>query len=109
MKTLSFIKLSERWFVDIPWDGSVEDLQMVAGADMLLDAISFGNRFVTIGISNIRTSDDDIELVKIESDEMGGYYDVKTDYFSGTIWLCNVTLHVLGEFPDTIYIKMKKG
>ena len=41
--TLRFIKLSNKWFVDIPWDGDIDDLQMVDGADLMLDALSHGN------------------------------------------------------------------
>ena len=37
MKSFKFIKLSDKWFVDIPWDGDVNDLQMVDGSDLLLD------------------------------------------------------------------------
>ena len=35
MKRLEFVKLSERWYIDIPWIGDVNDLQMVDGADEL--------------------------------------------------------------------------
>lgn len=28
---LTFKKLAQRWFVDIPWIGSIDDLQMVNG------------------------------------------------------------------------------
>ena len=37
--TLRFIKLSNKWFVDIHWDGDIYDLQMVDGADLMLDAL----------------------------------------------------------------------
>ena len=47
-KILSFVKLSERWFVDIPWEGDVSDLQMVAGADLLLDSLCNGNTRISI-------------------------------------------------------------
>ena len=45
-KNLTFIKLSNRWFVDIPWYGMLEDLEMVNGADIFLEAISFDNKIV---------------------------------------------------------------
>ena len=42
MKTLRFIKLSDRWFIDIPWIGDVNDLQMVDGAgENLLDTVIY--------------------------------------------------------------------
>lgn len=34
---LTFKKLAQRWFVDIPWAGSIDDLQMVNGADDFLE------------------------------------------------------------------------
>ena len=30
---IRFVKLAEKWFIDIPWIGDVNDLQMVSGAD----------------------------------------------------------------------------
>lgn len=34
---LTFKKLAQRWFVDIPWIGSIDDLQMVNGADDFIE------------------------------------------------------------------------
>ena len=31
MREFRFVKLSGKWFVDIPWDGDIIDLQMVSG------------------------------------------------------------------------------
>ena len=49
-KKLTFIKLSNRWFVDIPWDGMIEDLEMVSGADLFLDAISNGKKIIILEV-----------------------------------------------------------
>ena len=48
MKELEFIKLSNRWFINIPYDGEINDLEMVDGADELLDEIAEGRRIVRI-------------------------------------------------------------
>ena len=100
---IRFIKLSGRWFVDIPWDGNIEDLQMVCGADLLLDNISENNFYVDV---NVSTNDEngEITLHKIKEDDFstGCYYKVNSFQFKGEIWLCNVTKHVFGEFPNII-------
>ncbi len=49
MKNLKFYKEKDgRWYVDLPeWTGSKADLEMVCGADTLLDKLSKeGNRVV---------------------------------------------------------------
>lgn len=108
--TLRFIKLSNKWFVDIPWDGDISDLQMVDGADLMLDALSYGNFYVNVEIS---TNSDDlpqncIKIAKIKEDgyDTGCYYSINTFEFKGEIWLCNVTKYVLGEFPNMIYLNV---
>ena len=42
MRTFRFNKEEDnRWFVDLPeWEGEKDELEMVLGADMLLDIIS---------------------------------------------------------------------
>jgi len=108
--TLRFIKLSNKWFVDIPWDGDISDLQMVNGADLMLDALSYGNFYVNVEIS--ANCDDlpknSIKIVKIKEDDYdtGCYYSISTFEFKGEIWLYNVTKHVLGEFPNIIYLNV---
>ena len=73
---IRFIKLSGKWFADIPWDGDID------------------------------TNDEngEITLHKIKEDEFftGCYYKVNSFQFKGEIWLCNVTKHVFGEFPNKI-------
>lgn len=53
---LSFVKLSNRWFVHIPdFPGSVEALEMVEGADDLCNKIDTDKRgFITIEITDSR-------------------------------------------------------
>ena len=105
-KKLKFVKLSNRWFVDIPWNGDIEDLEMVCGADLLLESICDNNFYVTIELSTVEQENKDIILSKIKEDEFynGCYYKVSSFEFKGEIWLCNVTKHVLNEFPDKIYL-----
>lgn len=49
MKRLDFYKDSTGWFIDLPdYPGEKWDLQMVAGADKMLDVLSKGSDLVTI-------------------------------------------------------------
>lgn len=45
---LTFKKLAQRWFVDIPWIGSIDDLQMVNGADDFIEWYAAGLESVTL-------------------------------------------------------------
>lgn len=104
-KILSFVKLSERWFVDIPWEGDVSDLQMVAGADLLLGSLCNGNIRVSVEVSTDPVKDY-IHLNRVSEDEFGATYGVNTSNFSGEIWLCPVTLAVFPTYPKDLYIKV---
>lgn len=104
-KILSFVKLSERWFVDIPWEGDVSDLQMVAGADLLLDSLCNGNTRISIEVSTDPIKDY-IHLNRVSEDEFGATYGVNIPNFSGEIWLCPVTLAVFPNYPKDLYMKV---
>lgn len=106
-KVLTFIKLSNRWFIDIPWDGMIEDLEMVSGADLFLDSISNGKKIVTleVGVSEIYGA---TKISKVREDEYGAFYKVYTYEFKGEIWLCNVTKHLFEVFPDNFWFKVIK-
>lgn len=96
-KVLNFVKLAKQWFVMLPdYEGSVGDLQMICGADLLLESI---------GGSLVRAEISDYTLTLIEGDDVGATYEVVGPKFKGTIWLCNVTKYIFGEFPE--YLKIK--
>lgn len=97
---LTFKKLSNRWYIDIPYDGDIADLEMGMGADLLLESISPTlNETKRIAIVPYKTWN---ELRKLKEDEMGCTYYADTIGFKGEIWLCNVTKMVLGKFPEVI-------
>lgn len=104
-KILSFVKLSERWFVDIPWDGDVADLQMVVGVNLLLDSLCNGNLRISIEVSTDPIKDY-IYLNKISEDEFGATYGINTSNFSGEIWLSPVTLAIFPDYPKDLYVKV---
>ena len=83
-KILSFVKLSERWFIDIPWDGNVADLQMVVGANLFLDSLCNGNLRISIEVSTDLIKDY-IHLNRVSEDKFGATYRVNTPNFSGEI------------------------
>lgn len=108
---LLFYKTDEnRWYVDLPeWKGSKADLEMVAGADVMLEYLSEGKRNVWLYVSEYCIEfSHNIKLIK-EADDLGGgaYYLMPT--FKGSaidlkIWLCDVTKYVFGYFPENIYL-----
>ena len=106
---LTFVKLSERWFVDIPWDGAIEDLEMISGSDIFLETLAKGKKFVTLEVTEYDEkpccSDDYVVLTKVNEDEVGAYYKIYTYDYKGEIWLCNVTKSLFVDFPNYFVFK----
>jgi hypothetical protein len=111
--TLSFVQdPDERWYVDIPWDGNRANLEMVAGADDLLTFLDKQKAHrVTIHVvpseKPLQISGH-TELRQTRKSTFGGsFYD--TTSFIGfrmkELWLCPVTLCVLGRYPKYLYIQ----
>ena len=113
---LAFVKEDNGgWYIDLPeWTGSHANLAMVAGSDDLLNHLLKTDNRV------------EIEVVKSDKplDDMGGYFCCKqidmtltggatytvhgVPGFDRTIWICPVTLFVLGEYPKYIYVRQTK-
>lgn len=98
---LVFKKLANRWFYDMDYDGDINDLEMVLGADKLIESLPDKSDIKTIEIVPNKT---DCELRKLEEDEFetGCTYYADTPYYKGDIWLCAVTKTVMGKYPDVI-------
>jgi len=98
---------SKQWYADIPtWTGRKSSLRMVAGADKLLDIIANGRTEVYVHFSENDFSGSDVLEFKKKTWINGATYRINK--YMGTdinlkVWLCNVTLFVLGKFPDKIY------
>ena len=100
-----FFKLNSRWYADV-LGHTLEENEMVCGADSLLDEIS---RFLN---SPEVTLDIDVEpvdfpfavLTQTEHDSCGGTYKIESSLKTDSVWICNVTHDVMGEHPKTIYI-----
>jgi hypothetical protein len=115
MKTLKFIKeTNNRWFVDLPeWKGTKEALEMVCGADHMLDILAQGEYEVTLNIDTDRPENGNyrIKLVRAAAlPESGADYIAfavigdTLNELNFPIWLCDVTLFVYGYFPEVLYI-----
>lgn len=119
-----------RWYIDLPEYidqglGTKDNLEMVAGADTLLDKLSNDSDQVVLKFDDqpfeghtihlIRSAQDDESYADIDPDlDAGGYYH----YYDNPlwlnkiinrfcpVWLCPVTLYVFnGAYPKNIYIQ----
>ena len=115
---MRFYREDEKWYADYPaWDGPKSDLEMVCGADTMLDIAAQGENECHIKLSDVPFVIDDLEpiprnafkLIKInDTPDIGGamyrmteWYGIKYDF---EVWLCYVTEHVFGNLPEIIYI-----
>ena len=99
-----------RWYVDLPeWTGTRADLEMIAGADDMLNYMSEGEGKVRVLFTTEPQENFDTLELKYETPDIGGgYYHMKK--YSGIeinqdMWLCEVTKFVFGELPKTIYLR----
>ena len=112
----------KRWYYDFPhWGFNHGHLEMVAGADRLCELYANGKDEVTVNI--IATNKKAKQYNKNEVDEFIAEEQQKGTKFIDkliygrtytsvnengnliTMWICPVTLFVLGRYPKYIYIK----
>ena len=99
------------WYVDfLGWPFEHHNLMMVAGADLLCAYLSDDD--VETRVKVVPTSKQEklpgyAELHRLDHSLTGGaHYEVRgLDGFNRKIWLCPVTLFVLGTYPAYIYVK----
>ena len=120
MKDLRFYKEKKKWYADIPnWTGMKAQLQMVAGADILLDYLAGEKDEVTLTFSETNFDGaqclnmiEEIKGMKFSKTGRLLSFNAGADYvqtnFRNTdadldVWLCNVTKHVFGYFPKRIF------
>ena len=109
---LKFVHDDNMWYIDMPWPGDRYNLAMVAGSNHLLTFLDTKkeNRVrVLVRPSKKKRTDlaGYFECVKQYSGLFGGAtYKVNgLEGFTREIWICPVTLTVLGHYPQYIYIK----
>lgn len=109
MDILRFYKEGKRWYADIPsWTGKKSSLEMVFGANKLLDIIDKGKGEVYLHISIDPIQGGETLYFRKKMWINGATYemrDTKTNKRMLKLWLCDVTLHVMGKFPKKIYYK----
>ena len=94
-----------RWYVVLPeWEGDKEELEMVLGADMLLDIISGNSDYAYLTLST-EPFEGCKTLTHDKSQPSVGYYNNDAWHGPSTIWLCHVTQFVFGDYPDKIYYR----
>jgi hypothetical protein len=111
MKSFKFYKEhNNRWYVDLPeWAGSKDELEMIMGADDMLNIISQGEDTILLTIS-LEPFEGSNTLKKIEDTPgIGGAFYLMESYkgleYNLKLWLCEVTRFVFGIIPENLYIK----
>ena len=101
--TYRFYKSGEEWFIDLPeYDGSHADLQMVAGADTMLDYFDVDNSGkVVMKLSLDEKMNYALDFV-YELETGGAYYQTDIDNTPLVIWLCPVVVWLYGEYPKVL-------
>lgn len=112
-----------RWYYHFPEyinnGGEYCDLEMVAGADVMLDILSECGEDYECYISENWMKDWDACLIRVSTDvsplegswskSLGANYHILySNEMVGKGWLCEVTHIVFGKFPDTLFIKTIK-
>jgi hypothetical protein len=100
---------NDEWFVDLPdYPGNKEDLQMVGGADILLDVYSGNTSNVSLFVNTDGIQYGDtlkyLERANFDGKEYGAFY-IWNDQTNDPIWLCDVVEWLFGGFPPVIYLQ----
>lgn len=109
---LKFIKEdTNRWYIDLPpWTGDKADLEMVCGADNILDILADNANEVTLDVyEDPFQGCEELEMVNLATDLGNGAYYLLKNYKGEEanleLWLCDVTAFVFGYLPNKIYFK----
>jgi len=114
MKQHRFVREGHDWYIDLPeylaQGGDKGDLQMISGADTMLDIIAGEKDEVTLDIATEPFDNADELLLTELCDPIlgGGYYFFKqfeSNPVNKDLWLCDVTRFVFGDIPKKIYVK----
>ena len=95
-----------RWYVVFPeYEGDQDDLEMVEGADRMLDALTEDGLYSTLNICLEEPSNGEYFTLEMEAhDEDGAFYNViNCLQFEGTVWLCNVVHEFFGNHLEQIF------
>lgn len=108
---VSFTKIGRKWYCDVPGFPKelFEHTLMVGGASKFLEYYSRGEIRIKATIKIANEMDDKYfcgsRLYKNSSTLTGGaFYKDPSGNFDEEIWLCPVTLFLLGKYPERILI-----
>ena len=104
-RRFKFYKEDNRWFADLPeWEGEKDDLEMVMGADILLEILSGNSDYCYVTFSD--EPFDDAKILSYDHNEStAGYYNNDAWHGPSTIWLCYVTEFVFGYMPEEVWYR----
>lgn len=108
--TMGFVKEADgRWYADIRhWPRLFHsNLEMIAGADDLLEALDKGKGYVRMEVDmDPADKRDFFKMVKVGQTNLGATYKVLyCDRYNKKAWLCNVGKFVMGQHPDAIFAR----
>lgn len=99
-----------RWYVHLPKfieeGGTKAELEMIAGADEMLDLLSENGNEIMLHISETkRDCRLELRLQKAHEGEGGAdYLAINKENYEFPVWLCSVVLYVFNKYPETLYI-----
>lgn len=108
--TMGFVREADgRWYADIRhWPRMFHaNLEMIAGADDLLEALDNGHGYVRMEVDLDPVDKRNFfKMVKVAQTNLGATYRVLyCDRYNKKAWLCNVGRFVMGKFPDAIFAR----
>ncbi|MFL9485169.1 DUF6717 family protein [Chitinophagaceae bacterium LWZ2-11] len=110
-RTFRFYKTeTNKWYIDLPeWTEGTAALEMVEGADTMLDKVSNNTNECYLELSDEPFENaDTVKLVEDLRDSVGGGNYIMENYkgvpINHAMWLCEVTEYVFNDLPKFIYI-----
>lgn len=113
-RAFKFYKNSKsEWYLDLPeWEGDLDELQMIDGADQWLDLLSNNALSITVWIADENFKGASIlTLLHVREENLGGGGDYYLESYQSKkvelkLWLCKVTEFVFGNIPQRIYFAL---
>jgi hypothetical protein len=114
-----FYKDNNKWYIDLPLSFGIfhkDELEMVMGADTMLDILSNNGNEIELIVSETKSDDISNNLVELFllkeccSNESGAYYiifEYENELLDLSVWLYDITKVIFGYFPKVIYIYKK--
>lgn len=103
---------NENWYIDLPQylevGGEAVDLQMVLGADDLLEHLTENGDEVTLELGTDKKGEyywDYLEKCINNPTKIGAAYMYSTGVDIYAVWLCPVVEFIFGDFPNVIYFR----